>query len=64
MIFFFQVAEIQGLSSRLVVQNSHMSTALQECQLSATKTLRENTNQLQLKQKNHDDQVHLYTDVW
>ncbi|XP_053178718.1 plasmalemma vesicle associated protein b [Scomber japonicus] len=52
-----KVAEIQGLSSRLVVQNSHMSIALQNCESSATKTLRENTEQLQLKQKNHDDQM-------
>ncbi|CAK6975336.1 plasmalemma vesicle associated protein b [Scomber scombrus] len=52
-----KVAEIQGLSSRLVVQNSHMATELKQCQLSRSETLADTANQLQLKQKNHDDQM-------
>lgn len=57
MTFFFQVAEIQALSSRLEVQNLHLTSDLQQCERSRNETIIETTRQLQLKQKTHDDQV-------
>lgn len=55
--FFFQVAEIQALSSRLAVQNSHLTSDLQQCERSRSETVADANKQLQLKQKSHDDQV-------
>ncbi|KAM7409691.1 hypothetical protein PAMA_001266 [Pampus argenteus] len=52
-----KVAEIQGLSSRLVVQNSHLSSDLQQCKLTRSETIAESGKQLQLKQKTHDEQM-------
>ncbi|XP_038571358.1 plasmalemma vesicle associated protein b isoform X2 [Micropterus salmoides] len=52
-----KVAEIQDLSSRLEVQNSHLTSDLQQCERNHSEAAREAANQLQLKQKAHDDQV-------
>lgn len=57
MISFFQVAEIQRLSSRLEVQNSHFASDLQQCKVSHSQTVADADRQLQLKQKTHDEQV-------
>lgn len=57
MFFFFQVAEIQSLSSRLEVQNIHVTSDLQQCERTRTEAAAEAAQQLQLKQKTHDDQV-------
>ena len=57
MSFFLQVAEIQALSSSMEVQNSHLTSDLQQCERNRSETVAEAARQLQLKQKNHDDQV-------
>lgn len=57
MLFFFQVAEIQAKSSRLEVQNSHLTSDRQQCERVRGETVAEAAMQLQLKQKTHDDQV-------
>lgn len=54
---FFQVAEIQALSSRLEVQNIHLTSDVQQCERSRSEAIAEAAAQLQLKQKTHDDQV-------
>lgn len=55
--FFFQVAEIQELSSRLEVQNNHLSSQLQTCERTRGEAAAETAKQLEQKQKAHDDQV-------
>ncbi|XP_056234814.1 plasmalemma vesicle associated protein b [Seriola aureovittata] len=52
-----KVAEIQAMSSRLEVQNSHLMSDLQQCEKNRSETVAEAARQLQLKQKTHDDQV-------
>lgn len=52
-----KVAEIQALSSRLEVQNSHLNTDLQQCERKRSEAAAQAANQLQLQQKTHDDQV-------
>ncbi|XP_029285163.1 plasmalemma vesicle associated protein b [Cottoperca gobio] len=52
-----KVAEIQAMSSRLEVQNSHLTSEMQQCERTRRQTANETANQLQLKQKTHDDQV-------
>ncbi|XP_029004054.1 plasmalemma vesicle associated protein b [Betta splendens] len=52
-----KVAEIQALSSRLEVQNSHLTSDWQQCERSRNQTIAETTRQLQLKQVAHDDQM-------
>ncbi|XP_035510047.1 plasmalemma vesicle associated protein b [Morone saxatilis] len=52
-----KVAEIQVLSSRLEVQNTHLNSDLQQCQRSRSEAIADAAQQLQLKQKTHDDQV-------
>lgn len=52
-----KVAEIQVMSSRLVVQNSHLTSELQQCERKHSEMMAENAKQLQLKQMTHDDQV-------
>ncbi|XP_022607184.1 plasmalemma vesicle-associated protein-like isoform X1 [Seriola dumerili] len=52
-----KVAEIQAMSSRLEVQNSHLTSDLQQCEQNRSETVAEAARQLQLKQKTHDDQV-------
>lgn len=61
--FFVQVAEIQELSSRLEVQNSHFNSDLQQCERTRKEASAEATKQLQLLQKTHDNQVGLCTDM-
>lgn len=56
-VLFFQVAEIQALSSRLEVKTSHLSTDLQKCERSRSELEVETSKQLQHKQKTHDDMV-------
>ncbi|XP_041648136.1 plasmalemma vesicle associated protein b [Cheilinus undulatus] len=52
-----KVAEIQALSSRLEVQNSHFSSDLKKCEQNRKEMEAEAAKQLQLKQQTHDDQV-------
>ncbi|XP_070765481.1 plasmalemma vesicle associated protein b [Enoplosus armatus] len=52
-----KVAEIQALSSRMEVQNSHLTSDLQQCERNRSETIAEAAKQLQLKQKTHDDQM-------
>uniref|UniRef100_UPI0037E7B4FF plasmalemma vesicle associated protein b n=1 Tax=Semicossyphus pulcher TaxID=241346 RepID=UPI0037E7B4FF len=52
-----KVAEIQSLSSRLEVRNTHLNSDLQKCELNHSETVAEATKKLELKQKTHDDQV-------
>ncbi|XP_051232862.1 plasmalemma vesicle associated protein b [Dicentrarchus labrax] len=52
-----KVAEIQILSSRLEVQNKHLNSDLQQCERSRSEAIADAAQQLQLKQKTHDDQV-------
>ncbi|XP_034063919.1 plasmalemma vesicle associated protein b [Gymnodraco acuticeps] len=52
-----KVAEIQAFSSRLEVQNSHASSELKQCENTRKEAAAESANQLQLKQKTHDNQV-------
>lgn len=52
-----KVAEIQAKSSRLEVQNSHLTSETQQCERKRSETIAEAAKQLQLKQKTHDDQV-------
>ncbi|XP_074490894.1 plasmalemma vesicle associated protein b [Sebastes fasciatus] len=52
-----KVAEIQAKSSRLEVQNSHLTSDRQQCERVRGETVAEAAMQLQLKQKTHDDQV-------
>lgn len=52
-----KVAEIQRLSSRLEVQNSHFASDLQQCKVSHSQTVADADRQLQLKQKTHDEQM-------
>ncbi|KAK9519542.1 hypothetical protein VZT92_022266 [Zoarces viviparus] len=51
------VAEIQVKSSRLEVQNSHLTSEQQQCERKRSETVAEAAKQLQLTQKTHDDQV-------
>ncbi|XP_078114753.1 plasmalemma vesicle associated protein b [Sander vitreus] len=52
-----KVAEIQSKSSRLEVQNSQLTSDLQQCERKHSETVAEAAKQLQLKQKTHDDQM-------
>lgn len=52
-----KVAEIQAMSSRLEVQNSHLSADVQQCQQKHSEAVSDAARQLELKQKTHDDQV-------
>ncbi|XP_061540388.1 plasmalemma vesicle associated protein b isoform X2 [Phycodurus eques] len=52
-----KVAQIQGMSSRLEVQNSHLSADLQRCEHNRSDILAEVSKQLQLKEKNHDEEM-------
>ncbi|KAM7012125.1 plasmalemma vesicle associated protein b [Tautogolabrus adspersus] len=52
-----KVAEIQALSSRLEVQNSHLSSDLKKCEQNRSEKEAEASKLLQLKQQMHDDQV-------
>lgn len=52
-----KVAEIQALSSRLEVQNAHLTSDMQQCEHSRSETSAEAAKQLELKQKAHDDKV-------
>lgn len=52
-----KVAEIQALSSRLEVQNAHLTSDMQQCERSRSETTAEAAKQLELKQKAHDDKV-------
>nr|XP_020458543.1 plasmalemma vesicle-associated protein-like isoform X2 [Monopterus albus]XP_020458545.1 plasmalemma vesicle-associated protein-like isoform X2 [Monopterus albus] len=52
-----QVAKIQALSSRLEVQNSHLTADLKLCEHSRNVTAAEAARQLELNQKTHDDKV-------
>ncbi|XP_034002383.1 plasmalemma vesicle associated protein b [Trematomus bernacchii] len=52
-----KVAEIQALSSSLEVQNSHAISELEQCKLTRKEAAAESANQVQLKQKTHDNQV-------
>nr|XP_061790963.1 plasmalemma vesicle associated protein b [Nerophis lumbriciformis] len=52
-----KVAQIQALSSRLEVQNSHLSADLQRCEHNRSETIAETGRQLQLKQKAHDEKM-------
>lgn len=52
-----KVAEIQALSSRLEVQNAHLSSDVKQCERSRSETLAEGGRQLQVKQKNHDERM-------
>lgn len=51
------MAEIQALSSRLEVQNAHLTSDMQQCEHSRSETSAEAAKQLELKQKAHDDKV-------
>ncbi|XP_023143590.1 plasmalemma vesicle associated protein b [Amphiprion ocellaris] len=52
-----KVAEIQAMSSRLEVQNLHVTANLKQCEQDLSETIAKNTKQLELNQKTHDDQV-------
>lgn len=52
-----KVSEIQGLSSRLIVQTSHLTAELKQCELSRSKAVADADLQLQQKQKTHDEQM-------
>ncbi|GAA6221282.1 plasmalemma vesicle-associated protein [Lates japonicus] len=52
-----KVAEIQALSSRLEVHNSHLTSDLQQCERNRSETVAEAARQLELKQRTHDDQM-------
>ncbi|XP_070688480.1 plasmalemma vesicle associated protein b [Pempheris klunzingeri] len=52
-----KVAEIQALSSRLEVQNSHLTSNLQQCESTRSEAAVAAAKQLQLTQKTHDDQM-------
>ncbi|XP_008282984.1 plasmalemma vesicle associated protein b [Stegastes partitus] len=52
-----KVAEIQALSSRLEVQNSHVTANLKQCEQDLSETIAKNAKLLELKQKTHDDQM-------
>lgn len=52
-----KVAEIQAMSSRLEVQNLHMTANLKQCEQDLSETIDKNNKQIKLNQKNHDDQV-------
>ncbi|KAL7397777.1 hypothetical protein ABVT39_027832 [Epinephelus coioides] len=52
-----KVAEIQALSSRLEVQNAHLTSDMQQCERSRSETTAKAAKQLELKQKAHDDKV-------
>ncbi|XP_034738237.1 plasmalemma vesicle associated protein b [Etheostoma cragini] len=52
-----KVAEIQSKSSRLEVQNSQLTSDLQQCKNKQNETVAEAAKQLQLKLNNYDDQV-------
>ncbi|KAM9357586.1 plasmalemma vesicle associated protein b [Symphorus nematophorus] len=52
-----KVAEIQALSSRMEVQNTHLNSDLRQCERSRSEAATQAATQLELKQKTHDDQV-------
>lgn len=52
-----KVAEIQILSSRLEVQNTHLNSDLQECKRTRSEAATQAAKEQQEKQKTHDDQV-------
>uniref|UniRef100_A0A3Q1FUI3 Plasmalemma vesicle associated protein b n=1 Tax=Acanthochromis polyacanthus TaxID=80966 RepID=A0A3Q1FUI3_9TELE len=52
-----KVAEIQAMSSRLEVQNLHVTANLKQCEQDLSETIAKNAKQIELNQKTHDDQV-------
>lgn len=52
-----KVAEIQAMSSRLEVQNSHATANLKQCEHDLSETIAKNAKELEFKQKTHDDQM-------
>ena len=60
----FQVAEIQLLSSKLEVQNSHLSSDLSLCKNDKNDMSTKGTKDLELRQKSHDEQVGIRGKRW
>lgn len=52
-----KVAEIQALSSRMEVHNTHLTSEMQQCERKRSQAVVDAARQLELKQKTHDDQV-------
>lgn len=52
-----QVSEIQSRSAHMEVQNNHLDSDLKQCEHNRKDAAAEAANQLQNKQKSHDDQV-------
>ncbi|XP_077463056.1 plasmalemma vesicle associated protein b [Stigmatopora argus] len=52
-----KVAQIQALSSRLEVQNSHLSADVQRCEHNRSETIAEAGRQLLFKQNAHDEKM-------
>ncbi|KAK7888884.1 hypothetical protein WMY93_024444 [Mugilogobius chulae] len=52
-----KVAQIQALSSRMEVMNSNLNADFQKCERTRKENEAEASRQLDLKQKNHDNQV-------
>ncbi|KAM8890104.1 plasmalemma vesicle associated protein b [Synchiropus picturatus] len=52
-----KVATIQAMSSRLEVEKSHLKSDLKQCEQKHSQTTADLNQQLQLKQKQHDEQM-------
>lgn len=52
-----QVSEIQSRSAQMEVQNNHLDSDLKQCERNRKEAAAEAANQLQNKQRSHDDQV-------
>lgn len=52
-----QVSEIQSRSAQMEVQNNYLDTDLKQCVHTRKEAAAEAANQLQHKQKSHDEQV-------
>lgn len=52
-----KVSQIQVMSSQLEVQNTRLDSDLKTCERARTESASQASKQLELKQKNHDDQV-------
>lgn len=52
-----QVSEIQSRSAQMEVRNNHLDSDLKQCERSRKEAANEAANQLQNKQRSHDDQV-------
>lgn len=52
-----KVAQIQAFSSRMEVLNTNLNSDLKNCERTKTENSAEANKQLELKQKNHDDQM-------